>query len=139
MQSGLHAGDYVSLALWLFGIAFETAADAQKSAFKADPANRGRFVDVGLWSVSRHPNYFGEILVWLGVCGVALSANAGPGVSVPALASPAFVALLLTKVSGSHPRSPPTSAGERGQVPGVQEEHAVLGPPAPGWGSAKAV
>ena len=99
-QSGLHAGDYVSLALWLFGIAFETAADVQKSAFKADPANRGRFIDVGLWSVSRHPNYFGEILVWLGVCGVALSANASVGVSVAALASPAFVTLLLTKVSG---------------------------------------
>ena len=140
-QSALHAGDYVSLALWLFGIAFETAADAQKSAFKADPANRGRFIDVGLWSVSRHPNYFGEILVWLGVCGVALSADAGPGVSVPALASPAFVALLLTKVSGI-PILEKTADERWGSEAKYQEykrNTPCLVPRIPGWGSAKAV
>jgi steroid 5-alpha reductase family enzyme len=98
--SPLHAGDWCCFSLWVFGVLFETAADVQKSKFKSDPANRGKFIDVGLWSISRHPNYFGEIIVWLGVCGVALSANAGVGVSLAALCSPAFVALLLTKVSG---------------------------------------
>jgi steroid 5-alpha reductase family enzyme len=99
-QSGLHWGDYVALAVWLAGMLTETTADLQKSAFKSDPANKGRFIDSGLWSLSRHPNYFGEIVAWFGVAGVALSANATPGVSVAAMCSPLFVTLLLTKVSG---------------------------------------
>lgn len=98
-QSALHAGDYVCLAVWLFGVVFETTADFQKYKFKKDPANKGKFIDVGLWSVSRHPNYFGEIAVWLGVCGVAMS-SASVGVSLASVASPLFVTFLLTKVSG---------------------------------------
>jgi steroid 5-alpha reductase family enzyme len=89
----------VCLAVWLFGVVFETTADFQKYKFKKDPANKGKFIDVGLWSVSRHPNYFGEIAVWLGVCGVAMS-SASVGVSLASVASPLFVTFLLTKVSG---------------------------------------
>lgn len=99
-QSSLNAGDWVCFALYAIGIVTETTADLQKQIFKSDPANKGKFIDVGLWSLSRHPNYFGEILVWLGVCGVGLSANAGPGVSIASLCSPLFVTFLLTKVSG---------------------------------------
>ncbi len=84
--------------LWLTGLITEAVADQQKSRFKDDPANAGRFINVGLWSKSRHPNYFGEILVWLGVAVVALPTLRGWGWI--ALASPVFVTLLLTKVSG---------------------------------------
>lgn len=88
----------VGIVVWLFGITFEIVADAQKSAFKADPANKGRFITTGLWSRSRHPNYFGEIVLWLGVFLVA--APALSGWQWIALLSPVFVFFLLTKVSG---------------------------------------
>ena len=90
-------------ALFALGLATETVADAQKFAFKNDPANRGKFITTGLWALSRHPNYFGEILVWLGVAASAapaLNAQGGPGYAALALASPAMVTLLLTKASG---------------------------------------
>ena len=53
--------------IWAVGLVIETAADAQKSAFKARDENRGRFISSGLWRYSRHPNYFGEMLVWWGL------------------------------------------------------------------------
>ena len=56
--------DYVGWSMWAVGILFEAVADWQKTAFKADPANKGQFINTGLWSISRHPNYFGEILLW---------------------------------------------------------------------------
>ncbi|MBK0421546.1 DUF1295 domain-containing protein [Leucobacter sp. CSA2] len=88
----------LGLALWVAGFAIEVTADAQKSRFKADPANRGRFISSGLWSLSRHPNYFGEILLWIGV--LVIAAPALQGWQWIALLSPAFVVLLLTRVSG---------------------------------------
>lgn len=88
----------IGLALWVAGFALEITADAQKSAFRADPANKGRFIHSGLWSWSRHPNYFGEILLWIGVLVVALPALRGW--QWVALLSPVFVFLLLTRVSG---------------------------------------
>ena len=78
----------------------ETVADWQKRRFKSDPANAGRFIDVGLWSLSRHPNYFGEIVTWFGAAGVALAANVSPAVSCAAMCSPVFVTFLLTQMSG---------------------------------------
>ena len=99
-QSALHWGDYVSMALWIVGFITESTADFQKSAFMSDAKNKGRFIDTGLWSVSRHPNYFGEILMWCGVAGVAVSMNASPGISVASCASPLFVTFLLTQMSG---------------------------------------
>lgn len=89
---------WLGLALWAFGFAFEVTADLQKSRFRADPANKGRFIASGLWSVSRHPNYFGEIVLW---CGVALmAAPTFQGWQWAALFSPVFVAVLLIFVSG---------------------------------------
>ncbi|WP_413355066.1 DUF1295 domain-containing protein [Microbacterium sp. 1P06AB] len=88
----------VGIALWIIGMLFEVVADLQKNAFKADPANKGRFIRTGLWSRSRHPNYFGEILAWVGVAIVA--APVFDGWQWIGLLSPVFVILLLTRVSG---------------------------------------
>lgn len=54
-------------AVWLLGLVIEAVADAQKFAFKNEPANRGKWIESGVWKYSRHPNYFGEMLVWWGV------------------------------------------------------------------------
>lgn len=88
----------IGIAVWLIGIGIEIVADLQKSAFKADPSNQGDFIRSGLWSRSRHPNYFGEILLWIGVTLVA--APVLSGWQWVALISPVFVIVLLTRVSG---------------------------------------
>jgi steroid 5-alpha reductase family enzyme len=95
---GLDAFAYVGSVIWLAGFALEAAADQQKSRFRSDPANRGRFISSGLWAWSRHPNYFGEITLWLGVAVIALPAL--EGWRLAGLISPAFVYLLITRVSG---------------------------------------
>ncbi|MEQ9617208.1 MAG: DUF1295 domain-containing protein [Phycisphaerales bacterium] len=89
------------LAVWAAGMAIEVVSDRQKSAFKADPANEGTFIDTGLWAWSRHPNYFGEIVLWTGMALVALPVLGGW--SLVTLISPVFVAFLLIKVSGIPP------------------------------------
>ncbi|MEV7693707.1 DUF1295 domain-containing protein [Microbacterium sp. NPDC089189] len=88
----------VGVAVWVLGMTIEVVADAQKSAFKADAAHEGRFIASGLWSRSRHPNYFGEIVLWVGVFLVA--APVLSGWQWVAVISPLFVILLLTRVSG---------------------------------------
>lgn len=89
---------YIGLAVWAFGFAFETIADAQKSAFRKDPKNKGKFIHSGLWAWSRHPNYFGEITLWVGMALIALPLLRGW--QWVALISPIFVFFLLTRVSG---------------------------------------
>ena len=88
----------IGLVVWVVGIGLEATADAQKSRFRADPANKGHFIHSGIWSWSRHPNYFGEILLWVGVAIVALPVLRGW--QWVTLLSPVFVALLLLRVSG---------------------------------------
>lgn len=88
----------IGAVIWLLGIVLEIVADAQKAAFRRDPAQKGRFIQNGVWAWSRHPNYFGEILVWIGVAVVALPA--ATGWQWVTLISPVFVVLLLTRVSG---------------------------------------
>lgn len=84
---------WIGLFIWILGFAIEITADRQKSAFKADPANEGRFIDTGLWSKSRHPNYFGEILLWTGMFIAACSTFVG-------ILSPLVTTLLLTECPG---------------------------------------
>lgn len=84
--------------IWSLGFAIEVIADNQKSRFSANPENKGKFIQTGLWSRSRHPNYFGEIMLWVGVAIIALPVL--QGWQWVAMISPLFVALLLTRVSG---------------------------------------
>ncbi|MDH4110618.1 MAG: DUF1295 domain-containing protein [Gammaproteobacteria bacterium] len=86
------------ILVWAFGLVVEIVADRQKSAFRRDPANAGRFIHTGLWAWSRHPNYFGEIVLWTGMAIVALPVL--QGWQWATLVSPVFVAFLLIKVSG---------------------------------------
>ncbi len=88
----------IGLGFWLAGFAMEVVADEQKRRFRLDPANSGRFIRNGLWAWSRHPNYFGEILLWTGITIIALPALQGWQWLM--LVSPLFVVWLLTRVSG---------------------------------------
>ncbi|NPV86899.1 MAG: DUF1295 domain-containing protein [Anaerolineae bacterium] len=97
-RRGLDVFAIVGLVVWGFGFAFEVIADFQKSRFNANPENRGKFIKTGLWSRSRHPNYFGEITLWVGIALIALPVL--QGWQWIALISPLFVTLLLTRVSG---------------------------------------
>lgn len=97
-QSHLNYLTIIGVLIWLFGFAFEVIADEQKRRFKRDPQNNGDFIRDGLWARSRHPNYFGEITLWVGVAIAALPMLSGWQHLV--LMSPVFVYLLLTKVSG---------------------------------------
>lgn len=89
---------FIGLGVWLAGFAIEVVADSQKSAFRKRPENAGRFINVGLWAWSRHPNYFGEILLWTGMAIMVVPALAGW--QYLTLISPVFVAMLLTRISG---------------------------------------
>lgn len=87
--------DVFAVLLWLVGFGFETVADAQLAAFKADPDNRDRVLDTGVWHYSRHPNYFGECLLWWGF--YLLAVAAGGWWTFPA---PLLMTFLLLRVSG---------------------------------------
>lgn len=92
---------FLGTLVWLVGFGFEAVADWQKSRFKARPENKGKFIDSGLWRYSRHPNYFGEITLWVGVAIIAAPVLSGWQWLV--LSSPVFVAILLIRVSGIPP------------------------------------
>ena len=88
----------VGTSLWLVGFVIEVVADAQKRQFRRNPEAGGRFITTGLWAWSRHPNYFGEIILWVGIALVALPALSGWQLAT--LISPIFVFVLLNYVSG---------------------------------------
>uniref|UniRef100_A0A383WPW5 Uncharacterized protein n=1 Tax=Tetradesmus obliquus TaxID=3088 RepID=A0A383WPW5_TETOB len=90
--------DVVGGVVYATGLAVEATADGQKFAFKMDPANKGKFIDSGLWSYARYPNYFGEMMVWWGMfifCSGGLQ-----GAQLASVVSPVCVMLLLRYVSG---------------------------------------
>ncbi len=88
----------VGTLIWIFGFSIEVIADQQKTNFKDDPANKDKFITVGLWSWSRHPNYFGEMVLWIGIALIAFPVLIGW--QLVALISPIFVIFLLTRISG---------------------------------------
>ena len=84
---------FIGIPIWLAGLIIESIADQQKYKFKKDERNKGKFIQTGLWNYSRHPNYFGEILCWIGIYVFA-------GVWLWGIISPLYVILLLSFVSG---------------------------------------
>lgn len=87
---------WTGAVLAVIGIGFESLGDAQLSAFRKDPANKGRVMDMGLWRWTRHPNYFGDACVWWGL--YLIAAETGPGRW--AIAGPLFLTFTLTRWSG---------------------------------------
>ena len=90
----------IGLVIWIIGFAIEVIADNQKSKFRSNSENKDKFISTGIWSWSRHPNYFGEIVLWFGIALIAFPTLVGS--QYVSLISPVFVYLLLTKVSGIH-------------------------------------
>ncbi|MDC0145310.1 DUF1295 domain-containing protein [bacterium] len=89
---------YLGVLVWLFGFLFEVIADYQKTKFKNNLNNKDKFINTGLWSLSRHPNYFGEIILWFGIAIITIPFLSGWQYMV--LISPIFVYFLLTSISG---------------------------------------
>lgn len=91
--------DGIGLSIWILGFGIEVIADNQKTEFNTEPDNQGKWIDSGLWSYSRHPNYLGEILLWTGIAFFGISCFTG--LERVAWISPIFIYLLLTKISGT--------------------------------------
>jgi len=93
---GLQWWAWIGVLVWAVGVTFEAVGDAQLARFKADPANRGKVLDTGLWRYTRHPNYFGDACVWWGIWLVA----AGSWLGVAVVVSPALMTWFLTSKTG---------------------------------------
>ena len=91
--------DGIGLSIWILGFSIEVIADNQKTVFNSEPNNEGKWIDCGLWSYSRHPNYLGEILLWTGIAFFGVSCFTG--LEKIAWVSPLFIYVLLTKISGT--------------------------------------
>lgn len=89
---------WLGLGVWILGFGLEVTADRQKTRFRRQPENAGRFISSGVWAWSRHPNYLGEMTLWIGIA--IMSVPALEGWSWVTLVSPVFVIFLLTRVSG---------------------------------------
>lgn len=94
--AAMNALVFLGIAVWVLGFGFEVVGDAQLARFVSDPANRGHTMESGLWSWTRHPNYFGEAVSWWGIGLIAVST---PGGWI-GLIGPITITFLLTKVSG---------------------------------------
>jgi steroid 5-alpha reductase family enzyme len=94
---GVEAAAVAGVLVWLVGFLFETVGDAQLAAFTADPDNRGRVLDGGLWRYTRHPNYFGDACVWWGL--TLLGMHHVPGTA--GVASAALMTFLLARGTGA--------------------------------------
>lgn len=94
-DSPLKCTDFTGTALWLVGFIFEAGGDRQLARFKNDPANKGKLLTTGLWSLTRHPNYFGDAAQWWGFWLIAFASGAWWTIF-----SPLLMTLLLMKISG---------------------------------------
>jgi steroid 5-alpha reductase family enzyme len=88
--------DGLGILVWATGFMFESVGDWQLARFKSDPANKGRVMDHGLWAYTRHPNYFGEFLLWWGICLITLATPNGWWT----ILSPIIVTAVLLKMTG---------------------------------------
>tara|TARA_B100000401_G_scaffold413346_1_gene333458 strand:- start:135 stop:782 length:648 start_codon:yes stop_codon:yes gene_type:complete len=88
----------IGIVIFLIGFTIEIIADSQKTKFRAKDGNKDKFISSGLWKYSRHPNYLGEIILWLGISLISLSSL--EGFQYVTLISPIFTYLLLVNVSG---------------------------------------
>ena len=94
----MNALTYVGIILFIIGFGIEIVADHQKTAFRSIEANKDSFITSGLWSKSRHPNYFGEVLLWFAIAVISFSSL--EGLQLITLISPVFTYILLVYVSG---------------------------------------
>ena len=94
--SGPSAMNLAGLVIFMAGFIFESLGDLQLNRFKANPANKGKIITTGLWSITRHPNYFGEAVLWWGIFLMCT----GTGLSWIGIISPVSISLLLRFVSG---------------------------------------
>lgn len=90
---------YLGILIFLKGLAIESIADAQKFKFNSNPANKGKWIAIGVWKLSRHPNYLGEMMVWIGIYLTVVSSLLPAGI-LWALLSPIYIVSLLLFVSG---------------------------------------
>ncbi|MBE0667827.1 MAG: DUF1295 domain-containing protein [Bacteroidales bacterium] len=95
VNSSLGIVDYLGIALWVTGVIFEAGGDIQLARFRADPSNRGKVLNTGLWRYTRHPNYFGDSAVWWGYGFICLAA----GSYLPVVGSVIMTALII-RISG---------------------------------------
>ena len=86
------------MIIWLLGFIIEIVSDEQKRKFRLNTENQNSFINSGLWAWSQHPNYFGEILLWIGITVIALPVL--QGWQFITLISPVFIIILLTQISG---------------------------------------
>ena len=89
---------YIGFALFLIGFSIEVIADNQKNTFRSLEENKDKFIATGLWAKSRHPNYFGEIMLWTGIALIAFPSLSGT--QYLTLISPVFTYILLVHISG---------------------------------------
>lgn len=93
---GLGFVNILGVIVWAAGLAFEAIGDHQLTVFRRNPANRGQLITTGLWRYTRHPNYFGEALLWWGIWLATVGASLWPW----GVIGPAFITFMLTRVSG---------------------------------------
>jgi steroid 5-alpha reductase family enzyme len=96
-DTDLGALAWIGVAVWAVGLYFEAVGDRQLDRFRADPANKGKVLDTGLWRYTRHPNYFGDFCVWWGIFLIA----AETGIGALSIVGPILMSVLLIKVSGA--------------------------------------
>jgi steroid 5-alpha reductase family enzyme len=117
--------DVTGIGLWIAGLTFETVGDFQLARFKADPANKDKVLDTGLWRYTRHPNYFGDFLVWWGLYLIAL-AGGGWWTAI----GPLVMTALLIRYSGAGLLEKTIGQRRPGYAEYVQRTNAFFpGPP----------
>lgn len=101
VRTSVGVTDYVGAVIFVVGFVLEVIADTHKFIFRNNPSNKGKWCDVGLWKVSRHPNYLGEIILWWGV--FIISVMILRGAKWVAILSPLFITILLVFFTGIPP------------------------------------